>query len=443
MTAAVPPPAATGRLTRVTLAGPRHRIDLVLPSEEPVGVLLPELVAMVGYAPTGDPRAYQVSLVDGRVLEPSASLRGAGVQDGTLLRLDPLTDAPPAAIVHDVSDEVADDLSRRRGRWGAGSRRWTATAAVAGAATVAAVLAAGALRAELVVAVGAVVLVVATVAAALGARVAGVALVLAGAAIGLVGLGFWAVAWPVHAALWTLTIGVAGLSLGIATGRPRAGVLGAATLLGLLGLWALLFALGLSVGRASAVMAVVTVGLLGLLPRLAMTASGLTTLDDRRSNDESVTRVAALSTVDAAHRGLALASVAAAASGALAGWLLAQAGSVWTVTMACLVGVALLLRFRAFPLTAEVVSMVAGALVVVAGLIEYWVRVAPQLWWAGVVCALVVAAAGLVVLGYDAPPHVRARARQIADRAEGVAVVALVPVAVGVFDVYTKLLHTF
>lgn len=443
MTATAPEPAATGRLTRVTLVGPRQRIDLVLPSEEPVGVLLPELVAMAGHRPAEDPRAYQVSLLGGQVLEPSANLRGAGVTDGTLLRLDPLTDAPPAPIVHDVSDEVADDLSQRSGRWGPGPRRWTATGTVTAAAAMAAVLACAVLPAVLLVVIGAVVLVAATVAGALGVRAIGVALVLAGAAIGLVALGFWPMGWPAHGALWTLAIALAGLALGIAADQVRAGVLAAATVLGLLGVWTAMFAFGVSVDRAAAVLAVVSVGMLGLLPRLAMMASGLTKLDDRESSDEPVARVTALSTVDTAHRGLALASVAVAVSGALAGWLLAQAGSAWTVTMACLVVVALLLRFRAFPLTAEVVSMVAAALVVAAGLIEYWVRVAPRLWWAGVACAVVIAVLGLVALGYDAPPHVRARARQVADRAEGVAVVALVPVAVGVFDVYTKLLHTF
>jgi hypothetical protein len=40
-------------------------------------------------------------------------------------------------------------------------------------------------------------------------------------------------------------------------------------------------------------------------------------------------------------------------------------------------------------------------------------------------------------------PHVRARARQLADRLEGLVVVAAVPVAVGVFGVYERLLDTF
>jgi hypothetical protein len=50
---------ATGRLARVTLLAPRCRADLVLPAEEPVGVLLPEILTLVGLGPAGSPRGYQ------------------------------------------------------------------------------------------------------------------------------------------------------------------------------------------------------------------------------------------------------------------------------------------------------------------------------------------------------------------------------------------------
>ena len=52
-------PAAAGQLSRVTLAGARRRIDLVLPADEPLGLLLPEIVAMVGHRPMDDSRGYR------------------------------------------------------------------------------------------------------------------------------------------------------------------------------------------------------------------------------------------------------------------------------------------------------------------------------------------------------------------------------------------------
>ncbi len=436
-------PAATGRLTRVTLVGAHRRADLVLPSDEPVGLLLPEIVTMVGSGPTVAPRAHQLSLLDGRVLEPAASLRGTGVTDGTLIRVDPVTEAPPAPIVHDVSDEIADDLAHRRGRWSAVARRWTATGAVVAAALLAALLAAPHLSPAVLTAAGAVLLIVGTVVSVLGTPPPGVAVLLGGAAVVSSAVPWWTPDWWARGALWALGAGVTVLAAGLATGHHRAGLFGSGSVLVLLAGWIALAASGLPAARTAALMAVLSVAALGLLPRLAMMTSGLTRLDDRQTEDEAITRVAAVAAVDAAHRGLALGSVAAAASGAVAGWVLAEAGTGWTVTLACLVGLGLLLRLRAYPLTLEVACLAGAALAVVTGLVVEWVRAEPELWWGGVAVAAAVAAAALLVLGHEPRPHVRARARQLADRVEGIAVVALVPVAVGVFGVYSRLLDTF
>lgn len=180
--------------------------------------------------------------------------------------------------------------------------------------------------------------------------------------------------------------------------------------------------------------------MLGLLPSLAVTASGLAGLDDRQVADEPVTRVAAATAVCAAHHGLALACVATAVSGGVAGWVLAVSGSGWSTVLAFLVGAALLLRLRAFPLTVEVVALVAAALAVGAGLLLHWMEADADLPWAGAAVALAVSA---VALTLRPQPHVRARARQLADRVEGIVIVVSVPVAVGVFGVYERLLETF
>ncbi|MGQ0777607.1 MAG: type VII secretion integral membrane protein EccD [Pseudonocardiales bacterium] len=449
---------ATGRLTRVTLVGPSRRADLVLPSDEPIGVLLPEIVTMVGLGPAGDPRGYQVSRLDGQVLEPIANLRTAGVADGTVLRVDPLTEAPPAAILHDVSDELADDLSRRPGRWGPQARHWTATVVVTVAALLAALSATslaatsrtvGSLSATsqlppaVLTVLGLFVLFAGAAVALTGQRAVGVATLLAGAAVAMAAVSTWTSSWPQRWALWVLGAAVTVLALGIVTGNRRAGVLSAGSALVLLAAWTGLPTLGLSTVHTATIMGVCSVAALGLLPRVAVMTSGLTTLDDRQANDEPVTRVAAQSAVNAAHRGLALACVATAASGALAGWLLAQQRTGWTVVFACLLAVALLLRLRAFPLTVEVVCLVAAALVVLVSLLYGALRADPARWWVAAVGMSAVAAVGLAVLGYQPPPHVRARSRQLADRLEGLAVVALVPVAVGVFGVYSRLLDTF
>jgi uncharacterized membrane protein len=91
----------------------------------------------------------------------------------------------------------------------------------------------------------------------------------------------------------------------------------------------------------------------------------------------------------------------------------------------------------------EVAALVAASLAVVAGLTIRWVQAEPAMWTGAAAVTAGICVMGLVVLGYQPPPHIRARARQWGDRLEGLAVVALLPVAVGVFGVYSQLLDTF
>lgn len=448
-------------LTRVTLVGPR-RVDLVLPSHEAIGVLLPEIVRLTGHLPASPvdallrdrptpprgrsseaARGYLLSLLDGRVLDAADTFASAGVADGALVRVDPVTEAPPAAVVYDLTDEIADDLDRRRGRWGAGPRRWTATAVVVAVAGWATVLAASTLAPGALLAAGVAVLLAGAGMAAAGGRAVGVAVLLGGAAVAGTAVPFLLTGWPAWWGAWLAIVAVAVLALGATNGWARAAAIGGGTVLALLGSWVALLASGLPVDRTAALLAVVSTMLLGLLPRLAIVASGLTRLDDRQVDDEPVSRVAVAAAVDSAHRGLALAVVSASASAAVAGWLLAQAGTAWTIVLAGLVALAMLLRLRAYPLVAEVVALVAGSVAVVVGLVDRWMLADPSAWWGGLFAYGAVAAMAVAVLVYEPLPHIRARARQVADGVEALAVVALVPVAVGVFGVYSRLLSTF
>ncbi|MGC4746911.1 type VII secretion integral membrane protein EccD [Micromonospora sp. DT201] len=436
-------PTAAGQLSRVTLAGGRRRIDLVLPADEPVGLLLPELVLMVGHPPMDDSRGYQISTLDGTVLDPASSLRGAAVPDGALLRVDPISEAPPAAIVHDVSEEVSDDLAVRGGQWGDAARAWTATIACVVAATVAAALADPRLGPVAVGTVGGAVALTGLLLGLMGRRSVGVAVLVSGSAMVMSTMPDWTHGRTALWALWIAGVGCTVLALGAVTGNRRAGVLGGATVLILVAGWSVPLGLGMPAARVAAVLAILSVGVLGLLPRIAMMASGLTRLDDQLSNDSPVSRVAVRAAVDSAHRGLAVAAVATAASAALGGLVLAMGSGTWTLVLAGLVGVASLLRMRAFPLAVEVVALVGGGLAVAGGLLARWVQDSPDTWWGAAVAALGVCAVALVILAHRPSAHVLARARQYADRVEALTVMALVPVAVGVFGLYSRLLDSF
>ncbi len=190
-------------------------------------------------------------------------------------------------------------------------------------------------------------------------------------------------------------------------------------------------------------MAVFSVILLGLLPRLALMASGLTALDDRRSGGSSVSRHQVGNALAATHRGLALATIVTAASATAGSWLLTRAAtpSVWTVALPSLVALVLLSRARAFPLVAEVVALFTGAAVLVVRLVMVWMEHAGGAGPLAVLCAAAVLP--LLILAVQPPEHVQVRLRRIADLVESIGVVGLFPLAVGAFGVYGQLLNKF
>jgi hypothetical protein len=229
--------------------------------------------------------------------------------------------------------------------------------------------------------------------------------------------------------------------LGLASPLGRVGVVGGGLALAVAAAWGAGAAAGLTPERLAAVMAVASVVLLGLLPRVALTTSGLAALDDRRTAGREVARGDAAAAIAAAHRSLAIAIMAAAASAALAGVLLLGAPGRWTVALAVTTAVVLASRARVYPLVAEVAALLAAAATVLAGLLALWQRRSGAT--GPLAAVLVLVAVALVALWADPPEHVRARLRRLGDRLEAVAVLATIPLAIGVFGVYGQLLETF
>ncbi|AZM61457.1 type VII secretion integral membrane protein EccD [Streptomyces sp. WAC 01420] len=443
-------------LSRVTLVGERRRVDLVLPARETVGVLLPEIMRLLDDRVGERPELRHLVTPDGSALAHDSTLESAGVADGAVLRLVRVEDAPSAPVVHDVSDEVAEDLAVHAWRWRPEVRRVVAAGASAGWALIAGVLA----RDHFDLAgVGAALLVAAAVCALAGALAgrarryapAGSLLVTA-AALGA--LGVWTAA---DAQEWDGAVRLAGVVAVVAgvlalagwfTSFGRGALAGAGSAVGCLVMWEA--AVGSQGGagdaaqqtRVGALIVLMSVVLLGLLPRLALMASGLTRLDDRRTGGASVSRYQVGTALAATHRGLVLATLALAVSAAAGGVLVLRTVSVWTVPLAAVVVLALALRARAFPLAAEVVVLFAASAVVAVRLVVVWLEHGAA---GGGPLAVPVLLAGvcLAVLGTEPAEHVRVRLRRLGDVVESVAVIALVPLVIGVFGVYGRLLDTF
>ncbi|MFI9200350.1 type VII secretion integral membrane protein EccD [Streptomyces sp. NPDC053048] len=439
-------------LSRITLVGERRRVDLVLPADEQIGRLLPDVLRLLDDDHSGGrPMARHLMTAEGTVLPQDGTLADAAVPDGAVLRLVRVDDAPSAPVVHDVTDEVAEDLDVRAWRWRPEARRWTAGATTVALAVTAALLARASLG-PAAVAVGtavAAVLVAAAgaVTAKAGGRALGITLMLTGGALGLAAA--WAAA-DAHA--WSGPARLAGVAaaltvtlalLGLFSPVGRGGLTGAGAIAATAAVWEVVCLFQDDPARVGAVLAVVSVIVLGLLPRLALMAAGLTALDDRRSGGASVSRHQVETALAATHRGLALATVVVAASAAAGGLLALTAPTGWTVGLACGLAVVLLSRSRAFPLVAEVVALLVSALVLLVRLAMLWIDHTAGTPYGPLAALCTAALVPLGVLAVRPPEHVRVRLRRAVDLVETLGVIALFPLAVGVFGVYVRLLHQF
>ncbi|MFD4341630.1 type VII secretion integral membrane protein EccD [Streptomyces anulatus] len=441
-------------LSRVTLVGERRRADIVLPSDTPIGQLLPDILQLLDDRAASRPLTRQLITSDGSALPHDSTLASAGVSDGAVLRLVRTHAAPPAPVVHDVTDQVADSLDLQAWRWRPAARRVTAGASTVVFAVIAALLARrefplGALALALAVAT-AVLLVGGALCARIGTGNRGLATALLFVSGGLGVLTAWTAAdaygWSGQARLAAVAaaVALALLLLGFFSPLGRGGLIGAGATAAVAAVWEVVATVEPDPARLGAVMAVFSVVLLGMLPRLALMASGLTALDDRRSGGASVSRHDVADALAATHRGLALATVVTAASATGAGWLLTlpPRPTVWTVLLPSLVAVVLLSRARAFPLVAEVVALFAAAAVLLVRLVMLWMEQGPG--GAGPVVVLGTAALlPLLALAVEPPEHVRVRLRRTADLIESIGMVGLFPLAIGVFGMYGQLLDKF
>ncbi|MFE7390536.1 type VII secretion integral membrane protein EccD [Streptomyces sp. NPDC057582] len=441
------------QLSRVTLVGERRRADIVLPSDTPIGQLLPDILQLLDDRAASRPMTRQLITSDGSALPHDSTLSSAEIADGAVLRLVRAHSAPPAPVVHDVTDLVADDLDLQAWRWRPAARRASAGVATVTFAVVAALLARqefelGALAGALV-AVTLVLLATGALVARIGQGNLGLATALLLASGGLGILTAWTAAdaynWPGTARLAAVAAAlvVVLLLLGYFSPLGRGGLIGAAATAAITVVWEAAAAVQSDLSRLGAVMAVFSVVLLGLLPRLALMASGLTSLDDRRSGGISVSRHQVGNALAATHRGLALATTVTAVSATAGGWLLTQADkpTVWTMALPSLVALVLLSRARAFPLVAEVVALFAASAVLVVRLVMVWMHHSGGAGPLAVLCAA--ALLPLLVLAVQPPEHVQVRLRRMGDLVESIGVVGLFPLAVGAFGLYGQLLNKF
>jgi type VII secretion integral membrane protein EccD len=434
--------------TRLTIVGRSRKAEIVVPGDETIAALIPQLMDLLEERTGSVARPLTLVRATGQQLDTALSLAEQNVSAGELLRLLRVDEAPAPPEVADVTDVVAEARDDKRGLWAARHREGVGAVAIGTMMGVAALLFTGGFTdtGGLLAAVFAGSLLVSVLLGRLNQRWPAAAF--AAAALGLVPATAFSLAdaatgvrgEPLAASvvfalgLGWLAIGVAlGLGLGI---RPalRASLVG----LALSVLPVLLHLLGLAPLEVAAIVGVAAAVICGMLPWYAMNSSGLTGIDDLVIAGKLTNRETVLATVNDAYRSLTWSTVAVALPLLATASLLAASTEGWAIGLGAALILVTALRTRAFPLAGQAVvlwgaSIAAATAVAVAHSSEVYVLVA----------LVVVSVIALLVVAMHPPAHTRARLRRAGNTLEMFAVVALLPVTLGVFGVYPDLLGTF
>jgi type VII secretion integral membrane protein EccD len=432
--------------TRLTVIGSARKADLVVPNDEAVAGLVPRLMDLLD-EPTGTVvRPLTLVRSTGEQLDVALTIADQQVSDGELLRLVRSDDAPPPPEVADVTDVLGETLRDRSGLWSTFARELTGAIAIG----VLGCALAGQLPA------GPLPLVLAVLLLSLGAAIAGrmstrwICVALTAAALGVAAAAVWTfsstlgLSLPLRlsaAILGFAALGWICLGLGYGQGlRSRQAWFGSLVGIPVSMLPLIMVLLGARSEAAAAVTAAVSVVVCGVLPRLALVASGLTGLDDqvvegnpRRRDDVSLT-------VNDAYRLLSWVTFAVAIPIAVTSAVLLASGDLWAVWVGLVVIIVSALRTRAFPLAVQQMALWSAVLAGLLGGLMGQPRLGEPL-----VAGIVAGIAALVMIMVLARPaaHQRAFLRRIGNVIEALAVIALIPLLLGMFDIFGDLLRAF
>lgn len=251
--------------------------------------------------------------------------------------------------------------------------------------------------------------------------------------------------WPAPAALAALVgaVWVALVLLGLLSSLGRTALVAAAALSGLGSLWCLTLLLTDDAVHTGAVQAVAAVLVLGVLARAALTDAGLTAWGRRPSAGTPVSRLGAAAALALTHRGLVGATLVAAASATAAGWLTAARPDMATTLFVAVLATVLWSRARAYPLLVEVLVLRAGAVALLVRLAAVRAQHSDEAAAVAVALLGLAAVLPLVATSVTVSESLRGRLTRAMGITEAVGVIALFPLALGVFGVHTLLLGAF
>ncbi|MGH3873869.1 MAG: type VII secretion integral membrane protein EccD [Pseudonocardiaceae bacterium] len=450
---------------RISVAGPRTRVDVAVPAAVPLARLLPTFLRQVGEdrAPDGGVGhgGWVLSRDDGTRIDGTITLAVAGVGQGELLFLRRFHEAAPPPLFDDVV-EVIGHQGVRVG-WGTAQTRWAAAAVAAvaiGTAVSAAASAPGRLPGYLCLALAVILLLCAGGLARAFGDLAGATLTLGlaapTAAVGAMvllgtGDGLLAVFSPGHLLL-ACGVVIAMGSLGptvIGGGEAFCAALIVAGLLGALGSL-LVIIWEVDRVRAAAVVAAVALALTTLVPQIALRIARVPVprvVSSAADLDEIPGQLALDRVQDQvvqARRMLTGLLVGCYLTVVVGTVLLLSAARLWPAVLAGVLLALALLRARLFRDRTQVWVPVSAVLVMLAG--GGWSAVTASSGTGGLpgvvatgalVLAVISAAVGLISGRYQRNP----RLDRLLDIAETALLLATVPLILAVWEVYTQLLN--
>lgn len=459
---------------RITVVAPNVRVDVALPEDVSLAELLPDVLRMAElWQSEGAHAGFVLARLDGTQLDTGVSLAAQGVRNGDLLYLRPATDILPPPVYDDVVDAIAKAVSDDKRMWGAAHYRRTGLAGAAVMALVGAwVLWTSADPHGMPAAVAGILALALTLVGGTRSRVYGDHL---GGAV----LGACAVPYAFLAGLGVLPIS-AGAGLGRSHFIVGCSVVLVVSVLGAIlqeehdeaylaaGIAAAAGAVAGAAGLATsadpaklaAVTGTVALAAIGFLPGLAMRAvrfpmpalvdgapqlgaagqrAALPTGDDEAVDTEAIARRTRRSHELLTGLVAACALTVLLSSVVLAFATAADSGGAWAIALAGVLGLTAVSRARLFRRAGQVGVLLGGGTLVEAVLLVgaalHVSAAARQSWFFGIVLA-----AGLIltVVAFAVPDSSLSprRARTI-DLLDGLLLAAVIPVLLGVLNVYT------
>jgi type VII secretion integral membrane protein EccD len=124
--------ARAGTLVRISAVAGDRRIDLALPGAVAVAELLPEIARQVGLLDRENVHGgYKLVAQDGRVLSDEVGLIAQSIDDGHVLAVTAGVDEPPPRVYDDIVEAMADAVEKDVRPWEpAAGRRTTLVAAL-------------------------------------------------------------------------------------------------------------------------------------------------------------------------------------------------------------------------------------------------------------------------------------------------------------------------